>query len=342
MRFLNSIRLMIENFKYAYKMLLYKCIIALVACALCCSFVLPEMLKIWNSEQMQSLLVNGKDFVRYLITVNREGLETAKTAIVGENGAMSDLLQLLSDRTVELVFIVLGVALVYLIKRIADTVCHFATGALLNDKMSAYAETSFATGAVSNLGKSFVYSLVYVPLVFVYDVVVVALCCLLLSCMPVLFGWTVCVTVAVVCQALKLTFTVYWLPAMTDGKRLRDALKSQGKEARAQSWKVFGLYFASVYFVLVVNVAAIICTFGSALIVTLPASYFFFICEQYVCYYTIKGKSYFLSRDKIAANPDKGDVEHFFDYVQTDEAKQLAIEETAFSNISEKSEKTDE
>ena len=342
MRFLNSIRLMIENFKYAYKMLLYKCIIALVACALCCSFVLPEIMKLWNSEQMQALLSNGKAFLKCLVALNRGGMETAKDAIIGEEGALAGVLQMMSTRTVELVFTVLGVVLVYLIKRIADTVCHFATGALLNDKMSAYAETPFATSAVSNLGKAFVYSLVYVPLVFLYDVVVIALCCLLLSCLPIVFGGIVCVTLVVFCQALKLTFTVYWMPAMTDGKRLRDALRSQGKEARSQSWKVFGVYFASVYFVLIVNVMGIVCTFGSALIVTLPASYFFFICEQYVCYYTIKGKRYFVSHDKIAVSPDKGDVEHFFDYIQTDEAKQLTIEETAFANILESPEKTDE
>lgn len=342
MRFLNSIRLMIENFKYAYKMLLYKLIINLVACALCCSFVLPELLRIWNSEQMQVLFTNGKAFLKCLTALDSVGMDAARNAIVGEGGALSEFLRLVSTRTVELVLTVLGVALVYLIKRIADTVCHFATGTLINDKMSAYAETSFTTGAVSNLGKAFVYSLVYVPLVFVYDVAVIALCCLLLSCLPIVFGWTICITLLVVCQALKLTYTVYWLPAMTDGKRLRDALKSQGKEARAQGWKVFGLYFASVYFVLIVNVLAIICTFGSALIITMPASYFFFICEQYVCYYTIKGKRYFLSRDKIAANPDKGDVEHFFDYIQTDDIQQLTIEENVLANISEKSEKTDE
>jgi hypothetical protein len=142
------------------------------------------------------------------------------------------------------------------------------------------------------------------------------------------------VTVIVLGQALKLTFTVYWMPAMTDGKRLRDALKSQGKEARAQSWKVFGIYFASVYFVFIVNVVAFLCTLGSALLITLPASYFFFICEQYVCYYTVQGKRYFVSHDRIADNPDRGDVEHYFDYVQSGEAQQLAIEEIALAPTS--------
>ena len=57
-------------------------------------------------------------------------------------------------------------------------------------------------------------------------------------------------------------------------------------------------------------------TFGSALLITVPASYFLFICEQYVNYYTMKGKKYFLTYEKIATNPDHGDSEHFFDYIE--------------------------
>lgn len=342
MRFLNSIRLMIENFKYAYRMLLYKCIIILLACALCCAFVLPEISKLWSSEEIQLLITNAKSFAKCLVALDADGMETAKSVILGEGGSLAGVWQMLSGKTTELVLTLVGVALVYLLKRIADTVCHFTTGALLNDKMSTYADMSFSTSAVSNLGKAIVYSLVYVPLVFVYDVAVIALCWLLLSSTSIWFGGVLCMTVIVFCQALKLTFTAYWMPAMTDGKRLREALRSQGKAARAQSWKVFGVYFASVYFVVIVNAVAIVCTFGSALIVTLPASYFFFICEQYVCYYTIKGKKYFVSHDKIALNPDKGDVEHYFDYVQSGEAQQLTIEEEAFSNAAVKTvEKTE-
>ena len=329
MRFLNSIRLMIENFKYAYRMLLYKCIIIVVAAALCCAFVLPEMAKFWNTEQVQLLSENVKAFFKSFVALDSTGLESAKNALLGENGAVAGLIRMLADKRTELLLTAIGIVIVYLIKRIADTVCHFTTGSLLNDKMSTYADMSFSTSAVSNLGKALVYAFAYVPLIFIYDIAVLFVCWLLLSSTPIWFGGITCVTLMVFCQAMKLTITVYWMPAMTDGANLRQAMKSQGKEARSQGWKVFGIYFASVYFVFIINVIALICTFGSALIITLPASYFFFICEQYVCYYTIKGKKYFISHDRIATSLDKGDVEHFFNYVQKDEVEQLRIEEMA-------------
>ena len=75
--------------------------------------------------------------------------------------------------------------------------------------------------------------------------------------------------------------------------------------------------------VIILNVIAAVCTFGSALLITVPASYMLFICVQYVNYYTIKGKKYFITYDKIASNPDRGDREHFFDYItQTEETSE--------------------
>ena len=50
MLFRNSFRLLTENFKNVYKILLYKFLVAVVAIALCSVFVLPEFSQIWNNE----------------------------------------------------------------------------------------------------------------------------------------------------------------------------------------------------------------------------------------------------------------------------------------------------
>ena len=316
MRFRNSLRLLMENFKYVYKMLLYKCIIGLVSVALCCAFILPELVKFWESEQVQLLITNGKEFLKSFVALHKDGMEAAKEAILGESGSLAGVANLISTMTTEIVLMMVGVIVVYLLRRFADTVCHFTTGALLNDKMATYAEMPFATSAVSNLGKASLYAIVYVPLIFAHDVVMILLCALILMYTPIVIGLPVAVTLLVVMQAFKLAKTAYWLPAMTNGAKLKEAMGSQGKEARAQGWKVFGFYVVCVYFVIIVNVMAAICTFGSALILTLPASYFFFICAQYVCYYTIKGKKYFITYDKIADNSACGDCAKLFQNLQ--------------------------
>ena len=83
--------------------------------------------------------------------------------------------------------------------------------------------------------------------------------------------------------------------------------------------------------VIIVNIIAGVCTAGSALLLSVPASYMLFICLQYVYYYTAKGKKYFITYEKIATNPDHGDRAHIFDYideVKTSENKQENFENT--------------
>ena len=324
MRFRNSLRLLMENFKHVYRLLWAKLIIGLVATALCCAFVLPELLEIWNSTEVQGLVENLKETLKVLVSADPDAMEAIKTELVGENGSFRQVARLLVSMRLEIVLTCVGCAVVYLLRRFAETVCHFTTGSMLNDKMATYAETSYSTAFVSNLGKASVYSVVYVPVIFIFDIVMIVLAYLLFSITSVVVGLFGAMTIIACGQALKLTFTSRWLPAMTaDNKKLSEAMRYDNKKEKKQRAKVFSTYLASVYLIIIINVMAAICTFGSALLLTVPASYFFLICLQYVNYYTIKGKKYFLTYEQIATNPDRGDSEHFFNYISEEETAEL-------------------
>lgn len=321
MLFRNSIRLLMENFKNVYKILLYKLIVGVVAGALCVAMILPQLLELWNSAPMQDLIVGAKSFLKALLSANATELGVVKEEIFGNQGALHRFADLLLSRTTGIVLGVLGCVVVYLLKRFTDTLCYFAVGGVLNDKMSTYAETPLATSYIKNMGKACRYALVYVPVAFAFETVALALCYLAIRFVSILGALFFSVTVIVLAQALKFTFTGRWMPAMiTDASRLRDSLRYADKTERKQRGKMFSNYLVSVYGVVIVNVIAAICTFGSALIITVPASYFLFICEQFTHYYTIKGKKYFITYERIASNPDRGDREHFFDYI--DETKE--------------------
>ncbi len=316
MRFRNSLRLLMENFKHVYRLFFAKLIISLVATALCCSFVLPGFLDFWESSEVQTLVDKGKELLGSLFS-NPENVEIIKEEIFSKGGALNQVANLISSMALEISFTVAGCAIVYLLKRYAETVCHFTTGCMLNDKMSTFAESKYWATFVANLGKASVYSVVYVPLVFLFDVLILAAIWLILSIFPLFTALFVGVTAVVFMQAFKLTLTNHWMPAMSvDEKGIRSAMRLGDKVERKQRMKTFSAYLVSVYFILVVNVMVALCTFGSGLIITLPASYFFLICMQYVNYYTIKGKKYFLTFEQIERNPDRGDSEHFFAYLE--------------------------
>jgi predicted neutral ceramidase superfamily lipid hydrolase len=125
------------------------------------------------------------------------------------------------------------------------------------------------------------------------------------------------VTLVVVLQAVKLTVTSPWMPAMVeDGKKLGEAIHYTNKREKRQVGKMLSLYVVTVYLIIIINVMSVLFTFASALLITIPMSYFLLICQQYVNYYTMKGKKYFITYEKIATNPDHGDSEHFFEYIE--------------------------
>ena len=322
MRFRNSTRLLTENFKNVYKILLYTLAVALVAIALSCTFLLPNLLEILDSMEMTAVVSDLKEFLRAIVSGNSEFLQGFQAQF---NESVSALWRLLDSRMSQIVWSIVGCAAVYLLKRFADTLCYFSIGSILNDRMSTYAETPFSSAYIRNLGKASVYSVVYVPIVFLIDVCTVALCWFfffyLLSFVGNVFiSLFLSMTFIVLCQALKLTFTSMWLPSMAVNNRsIRDAMRLSDKNERKRRRKMFSTYVVTVYIVIIVNVIGALCTFGSALLITVPASYFLFICEQFVNYYTVKGKPYFITYEKIATNRDRGDSERFFETVEDPE-----------------------
>ena len=104
------------------------------------------------------------------------------------------------------------------------------------------------------------------------------------------------------------------MPRLTNGIN-NERKDLQGEKLKRQTVYAFANYIVTVYLMIIFNVIAAICTLGSALIITVPASFYMLICTQYVSYYTENGKKYFITYERIAQNDDCGDREHFFDYM---------------------------
>lgn len=323
MRFRNSLRLLMENFGNVYKMLLYKLAVTVVFAALSAALIVPRLTAILDSQQWLAFVSDLKEFVKALAGGNTAFLEGFKEQFTGEGGTVERLLVFLKDMVPSLLWALLGVVFFYLLKRVADTLCNFTLGSMLNDKMSTYAETSFAGAFVKNLGKAWQYSVVYVLLMFVYNVAMIALCYFLffyllqlLSFQPLLLSLFLTVTFIVLAEALKMSLTGLWLPSMTaGGERLGSAMRLKGKISSSQFKKIFSAYIVSVYIIILINVAGALATIGSILLLSVPASYFLLICVQYVNYYTVTGRKYFLAYDRVFDDPSRGDSAHFLNAV---------------------------
>ena len=317
MRFRNGLRLLIENFKNVYRLLLFKIVVTLVAFALCCSFVLPELIELANQPAIRALWQDLAAFGKAFVAMHIDGLPDIRDKIFAEGGSMSAALQEISTMKPQLLWTFVGCLTVYLLKRFVDTLGYFAVGDIVDDKMATYSETSFFSALIANLGKAGVYAVIYVPLSFLFDILIGAICYFMLVHLNVLISLPLTVTFVILMQAVKFTLTGHWLPAMTTDKiKLRDAFRYREEREKKQRSKIFATYLVGMYLVLIVNVLALLCTFGSAWLISVPASFVFLLCLQYVNYYTIKGKKYFITYERIARNTDFGDSEHFFNYIE--------------------------
>ena len=325
MRFANSIRLLMENFKHAFKLLLYRVIMMLIVVALCSAFVLPEIVEILEADVTKEFISNFKNIFVSLVEHDTTSPSHYVEMVFGENGNLKQLFDFLITMKLELILVCIGCVVVYLLKRFVDTLVYFTIGSMVNDKMATYTDTPFFTAFVANLGKASAYAALYVPIVFVFDAVTLSLCFILMRFMPLLTALFLGMTMIAVLQSVKLTFTSQWMPAITaDGKSLREAMQAtKGREKQVK--KTLCLYVVMVYLIIIFNMMAGVFTFGSALLLTIPTSYLLLICEQYVNYYTMKGKKYFITYDSIATNPDYGDSEHFFEYIEEMEKEEEKV-----------------
>lgn len=331
MLFRNGLRLFMENFKNVYKILLYKFIVTFVAAALYSAFLLPQVVEIIESAEMSGVIASVKEFLLALLDGKADALHALKDGI---QDSIKDLFAFISSKTLSLVLSVLACGVVYLLTRFADTLCYFSIGEMLGDKMETYAETPFFSSYVKNLGRGSVYSACYVPVVFLFDVLTWAFCYFLffylLSFLNLFISLFLSVTCIVLANALKLTLTSTWLPSMTaDEYSVKRAVKSWGLVDKKLRGGIFSTYLISIYIVVIINVIGAIATMGSALIITLPSSYFFFICLQYVNYYTLTGKKYFLTHEKIVTNELHGDESLAVEFIAQSAAEEnLDTEET--------------
>ena len=333
MLFKNSINLFMENFKNVYKLLLYKAIVVVISISLYSALLLPQVVQILESNEMQTLLLNAKELISAFFDGNSAQLHALREQI---NISVRALLDFISSKTLTIILSVIGCGFVYLLARFADTIGYFSFGQILGDKMETYGDTPFASSYIKNLGKGSAYAVVYVLTIFLYDLLVLAGCYFLffylLSFLSLFVSFFLAVTAIVVANALKLTLTSTWMPSMTaDGYTLKQALLSWKNVKKKLRSGVFSTYLVSIYMIVAFNVILGISTFGSALVLTIPSSFFFLICLQYVNYYTLTGKKYFINYEQIVTNELHGDeslaVEHIANIAHI--AENTALDETA-------------
>ncbi len=312
MRFRNAFRMVMNNFGNVYKLLLFRLITNVIFFSLSYVVITLGLHVILGSAEAQKILELAGEFFKALT-----GGDTAFLAGFSEEftQAVADFLVLLGEEIGSIVGSVVGVAALYLVSRFISGTSMLAMGTILNDKMETYGNTRFASAYFKNLTKATLYHLVYVPVTFLYDLASLIGCWFFFFYAPsflpswgvvsVLLGLALTMTAFICLQAIKMTFVSAWIPGIITGnKGVFTACRESFRMTKGFGSR-FSNYLIAIYLIFIINLVCGICTIGSALLITIPASYLFILSLQFVNYYEDTGKKYFLSYRTISGADGK-------------------------------------
>lgn len=311
MRFRNAVHISIDNFACVFKSLFYRLCIGVIFFSLAYVILSTGMSVIFRSAQAEELRSLVGEFFRALFSGDVERLQTFQTDFHEALGALG---RLMADNVGSIVGSGIGVCVMYLLARFANGLSVFAVGGCINDRMSGCTRTSFSVAFFRNASRGTLYQLIYVPLIFLYDVLTALACWFLFfyvlsrimswGVLTILIALALTMTFVACLQALKMTLVSAWMPGIiADGKRVGGAM-AQSFRAKKHFGGRFASFLVAVYIIIIANVACALCTFGSALLLSLPLSFVFLLALQFVEYYEDMGRKYFISSRKIVGGED--------------------------------------
>ncbi len=317
MKFKHTFHVFVDNFSIIYKHLLFGLIVTAIGVGLGCAVVIPMLNDITHTAQYTAF----SDAIQTLWTnISNLRTEELQENLSAFRTAMKEFLSMLGEDKVGL-FALCGtlLAVVLLVYRFLMGLGNYTTGALINDKMTLQANSSFIGTMIKSLGKASLYNVIYVPVSFLYDgltmVFIWALFFKWLSFLPILVKIFLFATLLIALVAVKMTFTANWLPSLIHGRQNnRKAIINNFTIAGKGYASVFSNFLVIILLILAVNVAAVAFTFGAALLLTIPASYVMLISFEFVNYYDANSLKYFIGGGSVVG-PKKETpptVEEFF------------------------------
>lgn len=297
----HTFNVFVDNFKTAYKFMLFMVIIFAAAAALNFAVIYPIISRLFESTQFTDLVESVKTFFTSFINGNMDGL-SGLSAKISEN--FKEFLSLIAESRSNIIWGVILILFIYLVQSFLLGLGKYATSILINDKMALQARSPFLNSLIKDFGRACKYNAIYVPMSVVYDMLCIFLLYILLFVLlkfiPVLLALFLFFAAIVFAFAVKKSFVAGWLPAMICGKKsCLEAMKYSFTNACDHFWELCSDFVLYILIIVAVTVASAIFTFGVGLLICIPASYIVVLSYKFVNYYDENNLKYFTGPDAI-------------------------------------------
>ena len=168
--------------------------------------------------------------------------------------------------------------------------------------MSALTKYSMIAILLANIGKAFLYSLIIVPIVMIFDGLVITLGILIAVYglrLISLFAIILSIMFIVIALSCKFTVLTRFLPfIIADDLPICKAFRSCFKK-REGFLHMIGNYAFVIMITFYLNVSVAVFTVGVGLIISVPLTSVFVVLVGFVDHYQLSGKRYYVSGEEV-------------------------------------------
>lgn len=300
LRFRNAFKMLFANFGNAYKILFYRLIVLAATLLIGFACLYGNINEIWIESKLGDVLTTGwgvlKSVFMPLENVEMQELRTA----FSDNFAVCQ--SYFSANMSKVYGLIAVVSVLYLFCSFFMGLSNYAIGELTNDHMSSMSHPSFIVSLFKNFGKACLFSVVDLLFSLLFFFAGGGISLLIFLCAfesTPLVAVVASAFVLILASSIKLTFLSGFMPAMiADRLSVGQALKKSFEIPDGQFGKLFSGYLVYCLVILYINFSFTIFTFFVGLILTLPLTFFFLVNMQFVNYYTIERKKYYVTYEE--------------------------------------------
>lgn len=299
MRFLHALHMMAANFKQAYKLLVYKLVVFGVIASICYAILYTQFGNILRDSGFYAVINKGWLMLKNVFV----DVQGAGTLSVEFKEAIRTLSEYIKTSTHTLGWVIAIIVIFSYVYGYFSGIADYAMGDVINDHMSSFTHRGFLMSLFKYDGKRYLSQL----FITLYRVIMHALMIVLMWLIMDkafntlgLFSIFLCVCLLIIIKAAIRAFLTDLRPSIiTDGKSVTKALKGVFTNKFSNYLKAFLLYIVIEFICVYLVISVSIITFGAGLLIIVPAMSLFFVALQFVNYYMMEKKRFYITYDNI-------------------------------------------
>jgi|GEM_PF-3188711 len=298
MAFKNSFSIFVNKYNLIFKSIIYFAIVYLAISSIAISLLSPMFKRVREEIKQTQIVETIKDATTQFL----KGDPEYETTLQKLNIDWQKVKESFNDTNLVLAVVVL--VLFYLLICFFTYLSYYTSADIINEYMQNYAKYGFLSNLISNLGKSSLYSLLFLAISIPFTALMIFGGYYLFIGLSKLLSFLVAIPILLIflmlVSALHNTLLCCWLPAMTKEKLgIIKAINQAFTTVKPVFWSTFGLFTMINFLAVVWTYLCVVSTFGAGFIIAIPSVIIFKRVAEHVVYYNIKGYNYYVDKDRV-------------------------------------------